>query len=828
MAEEEWKSVSRRDKRAEDDYVDENKFENKLRNEGKLLIIRLEKVVRESDNATFNLSAAIQDAMKAMVNHNPNVKLLSLDGIVEMESLHGFSSKSEASNFFNVVKISQTNGIRYSALFKVTSNGTRFSELKHSEATLAAASKWNWIIRHHKLSNDQPDVRLAFNVFMINPHLVDKEFYAANMDSAIKQYAIEKIKKDTEFANRMKAGFCKWISNTTDKTIEVGVRKIATTWVNKAKKTIDISSVVLTISVEGRFLAQIKDIIKEMKWDVNKYGVLTNENPGEVHKHIELMYEHNDLCEESAYVKVTWLPDSVLPLKLPKTAPLGLDNAILNKTIANAQGKEIPLIRSINKIKSESGMYFLITTKELLDVAEKFITDIMTKVNKTTKIREDTSLSNPEKHQITVVEKNSSTARSEVSEFSTAISPFVVNESNPAVMRNRTSMKETFKRNNKKKGPPKSINCMHEIKYCDMKQPSIPSSTRPEKSYAKVLKKTIGTDEMIIDNPEGNTIATEAHSAQKMPQKTPDTIPAEEFFKLVEEVKNIKDSFSESDKMKDAKIKELEEENKMLKSVMERYSKEETAVKIGNLFMESPKPATKILKSKKQLETNTTGNPDKKVTVSDKVTHRIISREGTIQDVQRRESSIEILDKQLHAKASTLPKEKSSQANKTWADYNDEDEEEEFLDSNANTEDVGLSVAGSDGNSYNTMVHHDNMDTDNEDNYDKVNSNSNYSHIDEESPSKIRKRRDSEDHDDELEEFLEPDQVREKEEQVPKAKRTSQNSKTMLSPQLKRLNMLQSPDQKKPNAVQQEHPLNMGTRKARHPTADDKALGKYV
>ena len=111
------------------------------------------------------------------------------------------------------------------------------------------------------------------------------------------------------------------------------------------------------------------------------------------------------------------------------------------KQTKNADGQKVPLFRSINKIKSNGGMYFLVTTKVLLQEAEEFALELFTKANETPELRNDESLDNPNKFGITVTQKNNHEAGSEISDITKAKQQIVkVDEDKPAVQKQQNSM----------------------------------------------------------------------------------------------------------------------------------------------------------------------------------------------------------------------------------------------------------------------------------------------------------------------------------------------------------------------------------------------------
>ena len=261
------------------------------------------------------------------------------------------------------------------------------------------------------------------------------------IDNRIKEYVATEVKTNVALQNKLGTAFCKWIKNTQERTVEIGMRKIFGDYENKVKETIEVDSVVLTISVEARFFIAMKEIIKSITWDERKFGIFLDENPSKNNDNLNIMYDHNYLWSESAYVKITWLPEHILKLKVPHFAPRNIENILLMKQTKNADGQKVPLFRSINKIKSNGGMYFLVTTKVLLQEAEEFASELFTKANETPELRNDESLDNPNKFSITLTQKNNHEAGSEISDITKAKQQIVkVDEDKPAVQKQQNSM----------------------------------------------------------------------------------------------------------------------------------------------------------------------------------------------------------------------------------------------------------------------------------------------------------------------------------------------------------------------------------------------------
>ena len=84
------------------------------------------------------------------------------------------------------------------------------------------------------------------------------------IDNRIKEYVATEVKTNVALQNKLGTAFCKWIKNTQERTVEIGMRKIFGDYENKVKETIEVDSVVLTISVEARFLIAMKEIIKSI------------------------------------------------------------------------------------------------------------------------------------------------------------------------------------------------------------------------------------------------------------------------------------------------------------------------------------------------------------------------------------------------------------------------------------------------------------------------------------------------------------------------------------------------------------------------------------
>lgn len=131
------------------------------------------------------------------------------------------------------------------------------------------------------------------------------------------------------------------------------------------------------------------------------------------------MLEHNEKCRESAYLKVNYLPSHILKTRVAGNQAF-LESVILRKTTTDEDNTITYLIKSINPVRRDTGMYLFVTTKFLLDKAEVFISNLMRKASESEEFKNDTTLTNPDNSMITVSHRNNSKAGSEVSDVSKA------------------------------------------------------------------------------------------------------------------------------------------------------------------------------------------------------------------------------------------------------------------------------------------------------------------------------------------------------------------------------------------------------------------------
>jgi hypothetical protein len=832
MADGDWKNVDRRGKSNRFDEDSWKKQEKSLRDEGKLIIFRLEKIIKHED--TLNL-AAVTEAIKSTINNSSSTTLLSLDGQNEIHSLNKFTSKEQAEKFFKVTKTEQTQVHKFTVLFKVKTEEESFSQIKNNAFNTITEGKW--MMRKHLLSPDQTDIRLAFNIFLVNPYLVNREEQGNMMDDTIKDYAKNMIDSDPKAANKFGSAFCKWIKQTKERTIEIGIRKFSADYEDSKNETIEVNSMVLTVNVEGRFLPQLKDLIKMIKWDENIFGVFIEENPSKRNENIMMMYKHNNLCTKSAYVKITWMPEKLLAVKIPRLAPTGFTNALLKKKVKDANEKTVNLFRSINKIREKSGMYFLITTKELLETAQETVTEMMEKINKSTLRRNDESF--PDELEVVVTVKSSSKAGSEISEFSKANKVPKIDENDPDVaMGVRSMARYASKMNNRNKGPPKNINYMNEFAFSATS--SGEKNRKKVKSYAEIATfnqttetKTDTDHDMNVDddgsyNEDGSNNSGLSDCTSKFDQLDNEDVrirtTMDSHNALVAELKTAQQEAEKIKKEKDemektfkqfmtnctGKMDELAAENKTLRLQFQQFTNSMNTNSVQ--LMESPMPQQKSKRSKNLV------SGTKRATMSSNVTSQRTAPSS---------NSLEIMDTEINEEEINSPEPSPSKILKASEeieidDYSGEEDEKADLLQAFNNEDETM-LTNKDEDDY-----HYAQEEQIEDAIDEFFSTSDLEtdEVEDKKPAAKQKPSTTAKQKSNTTSNL-------KEAPIPAGRVTKESSlskSTLLSPELKRM-IVQTPNElmdkpgKKSNAKKS---LTFNTDQPMHPVVKKKTAGKYV
>ena len=396
---------------------DEGKTEEKrLRDEGKIMILRFERVTREDEQ--YNYSDAADTIIKSIVNNHEDVTLCAKDGSESVENVDEIKSNERWSKYYEMMSVKLAKVTRLAFTIKIRADITKYHDMKQNEETFKLLKQEKWKLQKHKLTETEVDTRLAFNVLKINPFLVNKDNYGSMITSAIKQYAKDK-ESDRTVQSKLGVDFTKWVKYTNETLVEIGTRTLYADYDSKITGDVQIvNSIVLTISVEARWLSAIKYIIKAIKWDINKYGMIVEENPAKTNNLIMTMCEHNQLWENSAYVKLQWMPAELMKAATnfgtnEKPNNVTVEEKFLQAETVDENGKKSKIFRSVNAINEQLGMYFLITTKEDLDTATAHATSIVNSLNESVNLREDKwnrTIKNPERYSIMVVQKASSKA----------------------------------------------------------------------------------------------------------------------------------------------------------------------------------------------------------------------------------------------------------------------------------------------------------------------------------------------------------------------------------------------------------------------------------
>ncbi len=341
----------------------------------------------EDDDIRAIYKNAIREVVNAILDHDDEIKLLPIDET-------GYKYK----------KFKLASGKRRSFVFKLQTSLT-FGDLKNVESIRAALTKWKCSMYHHRLNVDYgADARLMFNLFEVHPFHVNKIVLETKIDQTIKTYVNEKASETDK--ETWGSTFCKWIKDTNDTVVEIGVRNWTIDQKGADQARLRFPVKVLTMRVEGRFVAQIRNVVRVIDWKRKMLGILVDEfseyYPPEFLE--KVAYSHHQLIQESAYIHLSWMPEGMWNIRLPDDQKKTVEELLFDATIT-VGGIKKGLFRSINKIKESNGLYYLITTKTLLRDAETFAMQLMEKVNATKEFKEDKSLDNPEGHCIIIGRK---------------------------------------------------------------------------------------------------------------------------------------------------------------------------------------------------------------------------------------------------------------------------------------------------------------------------------------------------------------------------------------------------------------------------------------
>ena len=381
-------------------------FDEKRTSDEKVIMIRLERLRNDDDDDDDDdddreEAQAFSDVLCAILHRNDKVKLISIDETEETKSLDRFSDGETWKKYLYGLEVPMSSkGNRDVFVFKLKTTMT-FREVKYMKSTMKALTKWNISMNHHRLNFRHGDAHLIFNLFMIHPLFVNKTILARQIHTILKKYV-----HNATMNEKVNLGldFCLWLQCTKDAVVEIGLRNWRANGIDGV-----VSTEVLTMRVDGQYIHPMKELVHRIRWNERLVGTMIEENPtlNNTSWRIKLVHRHNQHICDTAYVHVSGMPERMWHIRLPDDTEHTIQESLFHATtIANVDGTtEQQLFRSIHKITESTGLYYLITTKDLLHEAETFAMELMAKVNMTKEFKDDSSLVNPEKHGIVVGRK---------------------------------------------------------------------------------------------------------------------------------------------------------------------------------------------------------------------------------------------------------------------------------------------------------------------------------------------------------------------------------------------------------------------------------------
>jgi hypothetical protein len=362
--------------------IDEKK-EKKNEGTNTIKTIRIEHVEHGVINGdhTFNFPAAVEAIVKAIINDKNETMLISMDGqfVVNQMTTRGFGTQ-DSYNMFVKAAVAWSKGkrsVRTSCTIRVSTNMT-FGEILTSDEVKRASSEHKMKLYIHHLGCDEPEAKLIFNVFMVNPYFTNKLDFEERVNNTLKLF-VSKAHNDVK--TRLNPAFCTYVTKTNDNIIEIGKREWFSEFETDDKGAYDMKATVFTVKCRGDKFMQVKELIKTIKWYEADFGIFKEENP---HNNgsddmVRTAIRHNALCNTGAYVKVMDLPPASLKIKVKymHMVPDTIEQHIMRKGLEKGE----KMFRSINVINKETGLYYITTTKKMLGEAEIFLGKLFEKLN---------------------------------------------------------------------------------------------------------------------------------------------------------------------------------------------------------------------------------------------------------------------------------------------------------------------------------------------------------------------------------------------------------------------------------------------------------------
>jgi hypothetical protein len=358
------------------------KVKNETEGEG-IIVIRLEHIeyCEVVGEGTYNSTRAIEEAIKSIVNNDEGNVLAAFDGKSYISKMTYFPNETMYKRFVKTIEVSSNDkrSIRYSAVFKIRTT-TEFYELVTTEQVKKITEEYKCKLFNHKLGTEQVEAKLIYNVFNVNPYFTSKTEFETDINTKIKKFVTKEASQ--EVRNKLTNKFCSYVKNTENNIVEIGKRYWRSEFEGDDDDVHEVECVVFTIKCGGDYFVPIKETIKSIQWEDDKFGKFKVENPknNSTKDMIVTAYEHNSFCNTGAYVKLSDLPTESFQIKIDSDKSIKtLEQHIMEKKTKDNN----KMFKSINRMNKQQGTFYLVTTEEMLDEAEYFIQGLINIVNYT-------------------------------------------------------------------------------------------------------------------------------------------------------------------------------------------------------------------------------------------------------------------------------------------------------------------------------------------------------------------------------------------------------------------------------------------------------------
>lgn len=331
--------------------------------------------------STYNIAAATDAIVAAIVNSHEDIKVLSLDGKNVINKLKSFGSLPTLRRFVKSIEAetAKKDGVRYTSLFKLLST-VPLRDIKKNEDVRYATSEWKWSMYNHQLSMDHVEAKLIFNIFMVNPYATHKNMLQDKINERLKDFI--KHSATQELRNKLSESFCKWVKNTNDNIIEVGNRLWKANYNTQDGDFREIEAEIFTIKADGTMALKVKDLIKAIKWDERTFGLIKDENPelNCTNTMIKIAHQHNHFCNTFKYLKVTNLPLESMNIKVPEYNNRTVEQILLEEETTSMNNNSTYMIHSVIKI-NRIGTHYMLVQEGNVEEAQIFLSKLFATVS---------------------------------------------------------------------------------------------------------------------------------------------------------------------------------------------------------------------------------------------------------------------------------------------------------------------------------------------------------------------------------------------------------------------------------------------------------------